>query len=145
MIAALKPSLTKVVLVLIAAIVVVVPLSLGVFTSSSNGPSKDKPAQAKPVSSNNPGTTKGSSANLTHQPVYLIGKDGSIFALGGTHFFGSLAGKTLGSKVVGAAVSASGEGYWLVTAKGHVFNFGNAKSLGSANSTTSPVVAMTAE
>ncbi len=145
MIAALKPSLTKVVLVLIAAIVVVVPLSLGVFTSSSNGPSTDKPAQAKPANNNNPGTTKGSSVNQTHLTAYLIGKDGSIFALGGSHFFGSLAGKTLGSKVVGAAVSASGEGYWLVTAKGHVYNFGNAKSLGSANSTTSPVVAIASD
>ncbi len=147
MIAAFKPSLVKVILVLVAAIVVVVPISLGAFTSSSNNQANAKNSQAKTVGNSNskPSANSGSAAKSVSLATYLVGEDGSIFALGDSHFFGSAAGKKLGSWVTGAAVADHGDGYWIVTAKGQVYNFGNAKSLGSANSVSSPVVGMASD
>ncbi|NNN13367.1 MAG: hypothetical protein HKL81_06445, partial [Acidimicrobiaceae bacterium] len=143
----MKPSLVKVVLVLVAAIVVVVPISLGVFSSSSSNPVKAKTSQAKTVGNSNPkpGANSGPTAKSVPLATYLVGEDGSIFALGGSRFFGSTAGKKLGSRVTGAAVADFGDGYWLVTAKGHVYNFGNAKSLGSPPSVSSPVVGIASD
>ena len=147
MIAALRSSLVKVILVLFAAILVVASISLGIFSSSSSNSVKAEVGRAKTVNNSNPkpGANSGPTTKSISLATYLVGKDGSIFALGGSHFFGSAAGKNVGSRVTGAAVAGAGDGYWLVTSKGHVYNFGNAKSLGSATSVSSPIVGIASD
>lgn len=60
--------------------------------------------------------------------------DHSVFAYGDAGFHGSTGVTKLNHPVVGAARTASGDGYWLVSAEGRVFAFGAAEHHGSLTS-----------
>jgi hypothetical protein len=62
---------------------------------------------------------------------WMVGADGSVYALGSAHDYGSLTGVHLGAPIVGIAATPDGKGYWLVAADGGVFGFGNARFHGS--------------
>jgi plastocyanin len=61
--------------------------------------------------------------------LYLVAKDGGVFALGGTRYQGSMGGKHLNAPIVGittATTSPGGNGgYDLVASDGGVFTFGS--------------------
>lgn len=63
-------------------------------------------------------------------PGYRLGAaDGGVFDYGATDFAGS---KTIaGSPVVAMPTTLDGQGYWLVTADGHTYNFGTAGNVGN--------------
>jgi hypothetical protein len=56
---------------------------------------------------------------------------GGVTGPRGTATYGSMAGKTLDSPIVGIASTPGGTGYWLVAADGGVFSFGDAQFYGS--------------
>jgi hypothetical protein len=60
----------------------------------------------------------------------LSHRGGSVFAAGDAVYRGSAA-TPLGSAVVGMASTPDGRGYWLVTAKGRVMAYGDARYFGS--------------
>jgi hypothetical protein len=74
-----------------------------------------------------------------YPPTWLLGSDGSVFALAGATNFGSMAGRALNAPMVGMAETDSGlgipggfgRGYWLAGADGGVFAFGDAGFFGS--------------
>ncbi len=75
---------------------------------------------------------------------YTMGAaDGGVFALGAAGFFGSGAGTSPSSPVVGIATAPGGRGYYLASANGKVLGLGpNAPSFGdvSALPLTKPIV-----
>ena len=74
---------------------------------------------------------------------HLVTDSGRVLASGNAADLGSLpASKLGGSKVVGMAQTPGGKGYWLVTAKGKVYAFGQAKAYGSPSHLVSPIVGM---
>lgn len=83
-------------------------------------------------------------ASTPSSGYWLVGRDGGVFAFGSAMYYGSLPGTppTPGCfpgaahcgpvlPVVAMASTADGGGYWLVTAIGQVFPYGNAMSYGS--------------
>jgi hypothetical protein len=68
----------------------------------------------------------------------MLASDGGMFNFGDAPFRGSAAGLAP-APVVGMAATQSGGGYWLVTAAGQSFAFGDAATLGGG-STASPIV-----
>ena len=71
--------------------------------------------------------------------------DHSVFAYGDAGFHGSTGVTKLNHPVVGMARTASGDGYWLVSAEGRVFAFGAAEHHGSLSSAPpSPVIGIAA-
>jgi hypothetical protein len=70
----------------------------------------------------------------------MVGSDGGVFAFGDANFEGSCPG--IGG-CSGAAVAvmpdATGDGYWVVTATGHVYTFGDAAYFGAPGPQSSPV------
>ena len=75
----------------------------------------------------------------------LVTNAGQVLSSGQDAALGSLpASKLAGSKVVGMASTPNGKGYWLATAKGAVYAFGNAKAYGSPSHVASPIVGMAA-
>lgn len=71
----------------------------------------------------------GMVATSTGLGYWLYTKKGRVIAFGDAGFFGGLAGKKFGQKIVGLAPTASGLGYWLVGDKGAVRSFGDAPSV----------------
>ncbi|HET7489253.1 MAG TPA: Ig-like domain repeat protein [Acidimicrobiales bacterium] len=81
-------------------------------------------------------TACGAADQLVRPPVkphgyWLAAQDGSVYALGGAGFHGSLGATRPNQPVVGMAATPSGAGYWLVAADGGVFAFGDAGFHGS--------------
>ena len=74
----------------------------------------------------------------------LAGRDGNVFSFGAT-YSGSAAGVPLAAPIVGIA-STPQFGYWLASADGGVFGYGDARFYGSAGSVrlAEPVVGMAA-
>jgi hypothetical protein len=72
--------------------------------------------------------------------------DGAVELLGNITWAGSMAGKKLAAPVVGAAVTPTGHGYWLVARDGGVFSFGDAQFYGSTGGKrlNQPIVSITA-
>lgn len=69
-------------------------------------------------------------AGVVTTPGYRLGAaDGGVFDYGGTDFAGSKS--VAGSPVVAMPTTLDGQGYWLVTADGHTYNFGTAANLGN--------------
>jgi hypothetical protein len=62
---------------------------------------------------------------------WIAGSDGSVYAYGNAHDYGSLAADHLGAPIVGMATLAAGTGYWLASSSGGVFTFGDARFHGS--------------
>jgi hypothetical protein len=56
----------------------------------------------------------------------MVASDGGMFTFGDSHFYGSTAGMRLSTAVVGVASTASGKGYWIASAGGAVYRFGDA-------------------
>jgi ribosomal protein L24E len=75
---------------------------------------------------------------------FVVGADGSVYAFGDARYQGSRGGKSTDGAVVAIAVDRATGGYWLVTSRGAVYNFG-APYRGSAASRRlpAPVVAIT--
>jgi hypothetical protein len=76
-------------------------------------------------------TTTTTPAQLTGQGLWLVGKDGGIFALGAAKFHGSTGGFHLQRQIAGIAPTADHGGYWMVASDGGVFAFGDAAYEGS--------------
>jgi len=57
---------------------------------------------------------------------WLVTQGGRVRSFGTSKSLGDLAGRDLGSKVVGLAATPSAEGYVIVTAKGRIYRFGDA-------------------
>lgn len=64
----------------------------------------------------------------------LVARDGGVFNFG-NRFYGSLhsANVHTNSPTVALVSSSTGLGYWVVTANGHTYKFGDAPSLGSSH------------
>lgn len=78
---------------------------------------------------------------------WLVGADGSVYAFGTAHNFGSLRGVPLKKPIVGIAALPNGTGYWLVASDGGIFAFGNAHFFGSMGGKhlNKPIVGMTSD
>ena len=77
---------------------------------------------------------------------WLAASNGGVFTFGNATFYGSMAGQTLKSPVIGIVATADGHGYWLVAKDGGVFAFGDAAFAGSASGKTiTPIVGMAAK
>jgi plastocyanin len=82
---------------------------------------------------------------IVSTPGYrLAGSDGGVLTYGAADFAGSKTGG--GSKVVAIAPTIDQQGYWLVTADGHTYNFGDASSVGNVPvHVASPIVSAVGE
>jgi plastocyanin len=78
-------------------------------------------------------------------PGYRVGSsNGGVYTFGAADFFGSKAGSALPSPVVATPATLDNQGYWLVTADGHTYNYGAAANLGNVPiKLASPIVAAT--
>jgi hypothetical protein len=76
--------------------------------------------------------------------AWVASDDGSVFAVAGAPFYGSLGGMHLNQPIVGMASTPSGDGYWLVAKDGGIFSFGGARFFGSTGSIhlNKPIVGM---
>ncbi len=74
---------------------------------------------------------------------WVMGADGSVFALKGAPFYGSASGKIRGTAVAMAATQ-SGRGYYLLDNSGDIFPFGDARSFGSmaGHALNAPIIAL---
>ena len=93
------------------------------------------------------GNFTGSAGTVAQNVVsgyWLVASDGGIFAFGASQFYGSTAGTTLNSPMVGMAATPDGKGYWLVASDGGIFAYGDAVFYGSMGSQklNKPVVGM---
>jgi plastocyanin len=69
----------------------------------------------------------------------LAGKDGSVYTYGGLDALGG--NPPIHSPVVAFPTTLDQQGYWLVTADGHTYNFGDAAPVGNVTSkVTAPIV-----
>jgi hypothetical protein len=62
---------------------------------------------------------------------WILGLDGSVYALHGAPYLGGLNGRLKGSRAVGIVSTPSGGGYYILTDRGAIYTFGNARSFGS--------------
>jgi len=77
--------------------------------------------------------------------LYLVARDGGIFALGDARFWGSMGGRPLNEPIVGMAVDPTTGGYWEVAADGGIFAFGAPFDGSTGNlHLVQPIVGMTA-
>ena len=58
-----------------------------------------------------------------------------MFSFGDAAYHGGTGGTHLNRLIVGMAIDASGQGYWLVSSDGGVFSFGDAAFRGSLEGT----------
>jgi hypothetical protein len=84
---------------------------------------------------------------------WLVRRDGSVTALGSARSLGDAAGRIhddavgrFPNEAIGIATTPSGAGYWIATARGEVFPFGDAGDRGSLGKVAlaQPIVAFTA-
>ena len=61
---------------------------------------------------------------------WLAAVDGSVYAFGNAHWYGSAAHHTR-FPLVGMAATPTGHGYWLVASDGGIFAYGDARYYGS--------------
>ncbi|WP_298446075.1 hypothetical protein [Ferrimicrobium sp.] len=96
---------------------------------------------------------------------WLVAADGGVFDFGNAKFFGStytqgytgLGGShPINGRIVGGAAAPNGNGYWLVSSTGAVYNFGSAPNegdamtdgytgLGGSHSLPAPIVSIAAD
>ena len=90
-------------------------------------------------------TSVGASA-VSGPGYWLVGTDGTVYAVGDAGFFGSAAGSALRAPIVATSPTPDAKGYWLAAADGGVFAFGDAGYYGSAASLrlARPIVGMAA-
>ena len=63
---------------------------------------------------------------------------------GSARYFGGVRPAQLGTGIIGIAASSNGRGYWIATANGNVFCFGDAGSYGSRAAPTGHIAAIVA-
>jgi hypothetical protein len=74
--------------------------------------------------------------------LFLAGIDGQVYDVGDARFWGSAANRTLRSRVSVVVPTPTAEGYWVVTTRGGVYGFGDARVDGDAvGQFAAPVVA----
>ena len=81
---------------------------------------------AAPALGNTPGLTAPASAIVASPDgagYTVFSVDGGAFAFGSARFHGSVAGSRLNGPIVDAALTASGDGYWMLGRDGGVFGF----------------------
>ena len=84
------------------------------------------PVPPAPKVSNNMATEVPTGGQIAVRP------DGSVFNYNGSRFYGSLPGaKIVKNNIIGIAPTKTGNGYWLASADGGVYAFGDAKYHGS--------------
>jgi hypothetical protein len=76
--------------------------------------------------------------------LLVVAEDGGVSTLGGVRGAGSLRGTPLSQPIVGAALTTTGDGYWMVAADGGIFAFGAATFHGSTGdiALNQPIVGM---
>jgi hypothetical protein len=63
---------------------------------------------------------------------WLLGADGALYAFGGAPYYGGANGRLAGGETaVGIQSSPSGAGYYVLTSRGRILTFGDARSRGS--------------
>jgi hypothetical protein len=87
-----------------------------------------------------PHPTSASSAGY-----WIVGSDGSVYALKGAPYKGGARGRAW-PPVVGIAATHSGGGYYLLDSAGRIFPFGDARSYGSmaGHALNAPIIALAA-
>ena len=75
----------------------------------------------------------------------MVASDGGVFAFGDAQFEGSCPGTGGCSGAAVAVVPYNSGGYWLVTATGHVYAFGDAFNWGQPGPQSVPVTAAAAD
>jgi len=80
------------------------------------------------------GIARASASNASS--VWVVGADGAVYGTAPT--LGSMSGTPLNSPVVGIAPTPDDRGYWLVSADGGVFAFGDAGFYGSVPGALKP-------
>jgi hypothetical protein len=102
-----------------------------------------------PTTTTIPGSTTTTTVPVTPPQVspsyYLLTTAGDVDPFGTALRYGSKSGGHL-RDVVGGAATVDGGGYWFTTARGGLYNFGDARSFGSAihKKLRKPIVAMAA-
>jgi hypothetical protein len=106
-------------------------------------PGAVRPKDASPRSARLIAATRTTST-ADGRGYWLVNADGRVFAFGGAHLYGSMAGKRLKAPITGIVATVDRRGYWLVAADGGVFSFGDAEFAGSlgGNLFASPIVGM---
>jgi len=75
----------------------------------------------------------------------LASSNGGVFTFGAADFFGSKGASPPASPIVAAPATFDNQGYWLVTADGHTYNFGDAGNVGNTPvRPAAPIVGATA-
>jgi hypothetical protein len=84
------------------------------------------------------------SSTASNGGTWIAASDGSVYAVDGAPFYGSLGGTVLNQPIVSMASTPNGGGYWLVASDGGIFAFGNARFFGSTGSIhlNKPIVGM---
>jgi Peptidase A4 family len=103
----------------------------GTLSSPPSGGQVGPPIAPTTTSGSPTSTTASPTAPLSGQGLWLVGKDGGIFALGNAQFHGSTGNIALQRPVTGMAPTADHRGYWMVSSDGGVFAFGDAAYAGS--------------
>jgi plastocyanin len=85
-------------------------------------------------------------AVIVSTPGYRVAaSNGSVYTFGAADFFGSKGASPPPSPVVATPATLDNQGYWLVTADGHTYNYGDAASVGNIPvHPASPIVAASA-
>jgi hypothetical protein len=137
--------MTKIRLILMAVVaallgLVAVPALVASSGNSAQAASAPKTLEARLASA----TRLAEAPNAAG--YWLVGADGAVYAFGGAHYYGGMAGLHLNSPITGIVPSSDGRGYWLVAKDGGVFSYGDAPYVGSQGGTllTAPVVGMAA-
>ena len=84
-------------------------------------------------------------AVIVSTPGYRVAtSNGSVYTFGAADFFGSKGASPPTSPVVASPATLDNQGYWLVTADGHTYNFGDAANVGNTPvRPASPIVGAT--
>ena len=98
------------------------------------------PAPARPAGASTPPHPAGTSARALVPHVY---PGGGLVPFGDARGFGSPAGALGADKATAVFATADGAGYWVATAAGVVYNYGDATADGSMAGThlNAPVIA----
>ncbi|HJR44531.1 MAG TPA: hypothetical protein VJ927_02905 [Actinomycetota bacterium] len=75
--------------------------------------------------------------------VLVAGRNGGVMTLGPAWYHGSKSGDYLNGDVVSIETTPTGNGYWMLTSKGRVFAFGEARNRGSLKETRAAAIAST--
>jgi SpoIID/LytB domain protein len=89
-------------------------------------------------------SVSSASVATTDTGYWVVASNGAVYPFGSAPSYGSMAGYSLDSPVIGMAPTGDGNGYWLVGGDGGIFSFGDAKFYGSTGGMplVAPVIGM---